>query len=237
MSLHDIYFVNVYSMTINESMSLEVIGMTISDRKKREKEIRRKNIIDIAEKLFFEKGYENISMADIAKGTELGRSTIYLYFKNKKEIYLAISIRGTQILNKMFEENYNKGKNGIEKVKILLDTFYKFYKEYPDYYDVNWASYKVLIDHDQPQMEEIKRSRIKCFSLFGKALQEGMEDETIRSDIDPVKTNLVLASSMQNVFNLPPTIKMHMKNNDLTQEELIEYTVDMMIHSLKNNNS
>nr|WP_319374636.1 TetR/AcrR family transcriptional regulator [uncultured Methanobacterium sp.] len=208
--------------------------MTISDRKEREKEMRRKDIIDTAEKLFFEKGYENISMADIAKGTELGRSTLYLYFKNKKEIYLAISIRGTQILNKMFQENYNKGETGIEKVEMLLDAFYRFYKEYPAYYDVNWTSYKVLIDHDQPPMEEIKRSRIECFSLFGKALQEGMKDETIRSDIDPVKTNLVLALSMQNVFNLPPTIKMHMKNNDLTQEELIEYTMDMMIQSLEN---
>ena len=76
-----------------------------------------KNATDVdSATIAFEKGYENISMADIAKGTELGRSTLYLYFKNKKEIFLAISIRGTQILNKMFKENYNKGKTGIEKV-------------------------------------------------------------------------------------------------------------------------
>jgi TetR/AcrR family transcriptional regulator len=210
-----------------------VIGMTISDRKEREKEMRRKDIIDTAEKLFFEKGYENISMADIAKGTELGRSTLYLYFKNKKEIYLAISIRGTQILNKMFQENYNKGETGIEKVEMLLDAFYRFYKEYPAYYDVNWASYKVLINHELPKMEEIKKIRIKGFSLFNKALQEGIEDKSIRSDIDPLKVNLVLASSMQNVFNLPPTIKLHMNNNNVKHDELIEYTIDMMLHSLK----
>ncbi|MEN6554014.1 MAG: TetR/AcrR family transcriptional regulator, partial [Methanobacterium sp.] len=59
------------------------------------------------------------------------------------------------------------------------------------------------------------------------------EDKSIRSDIDPVKANLVLASSIQNVLNLPPTIKLHMKNNNLTHEELIEYTIDLMIRSLK----
>ena len=207
--------------------------MTVSDRKEREKEMRRKDIIDTAEKLFFEKGYENITMADIAKGTELARSTLYLYFKNKKEIYLVISIRATEILNNMFEEYYLKGQTGIEKVKMLMTAFYKFYKEYPDYYDVNWSSYKILIDHNLPKMKEVKKIRMKSFSLFGRALQEGMKDKSIRSDIDPVKANLVLASSMQNVFNLPPTIKLHMENNNLTHEELIYYTLDMMIHSLK----
>ena len=102
--------------------------MTVSDRKEREKEMRRKDIIDTAEKLFFEKGYENITMADIAEGTELARSTLYLYFKNKKEMYLAISIRGTQILNDRFKECYEKGETGIEKVKMLMMAFYRFYK-------------------------------------------------------------------------------------------------------------
>lgn len=207
--------------------------MTVSDRKEREKEMRRKDIIDTAEKLFFEKGYENITMADIAKGTELARSTLYLYFKNKKEIYLAISIRGTGILNNMFREYYQKGQTGREKVEMLMTAFYRFYKEYPDYYDVNWFSYKVLIDHDLPRMEEIKKMRMEGFSLFGKALQEGIEDKSIRSDIDPVKANLVLALSIQNAFNLPPTIKMHMKNSNLTHKELIDYTMDLMLHSLK----
>ena len=207
--------------------------MTVSDRKEREKEMRRKDIIDTAEKLFFKKGYENITMADIAKGTELARSTLYLYFKNKKEIYLAISIRGTGILNNMFREYYQKGQTGREKVEMLMKAFYRFYKEYPDYYDVNWFSYKVLIDHDLPRMEEIKKMRMEGFSLFGKALKEGIEDKSIRSDIDPVKANLVLALSIQNAFNLPPTIKMHMKNSNLTHKELIDYTMDLMLHSLK----
>lgn len=207
--------------------------VTISDRKEREKEMRRNDIIDTAEKLFFEKGYENITMADIAEEAELARSTLYLYFKNKKEIYLAISVRSTEILNKMFKEYYKKGETGIEKVKMLMTAFYRFYKEYPDYYDVNWSSYKVSLDLNISNMDEIKKIRVEGFLLFKKALQEGIKDKSIRSDIDPVKANLVLASSIQNAFNLPPTIALHMKNNDLTHEELIEYTIDMGIHSLK----
>jgi tRNA splicing ligase len=133
----------------------------------------------------------------------------------------------------MFNEYYKNGETGIEKVKMLMNAFYKFYKEYPDYYNVNWSSYKVSLDYDASKMEEIKKIRMEGFLLFKKALQEGIKDKSIRDDIDPVKSNLVLVSSIQNVFNLPPTIEMHMRNNDLSHEELIEYTIDMMIHSLK----
>ncbi len=64
--------------------------MAISDRKKREKEHRRQSIIDAAEKLFFEKGYDNVSINDIAKEVELNRATIYLYFENKEALCFAV---------------------------------------------------------------------------------------------------------------------------------------------------
>ncbi|BDZ71779.1 TetR/AcrR family transcriptional regulator [Methanobacterium petrolearium] len=79
--------------------------------------MRRKNIIDTAEELFFKRGYENITMADIAEGAELARSTLYLYFKNKKEIYLAISFRSTELLNKMLKKIMRKVKPGWKRLK------------------------------------------------------------------------------------------------------------------------
>lgn len=77
---------------------------SIADRKEREKERRRGEITDAAEKLIFSRGYENVTMDNIARETELARGTLYLYFKNKDDIYIAIAIRGSKILNKMFRE-------------------------------------------------------------------------------------------------------------------------------------
>lgn len=208
--------------------------MSIKDRKEKEKEIRRKNIMDTAENLFFENGYENVTMADIAEGTELARSTLYLYFKNKEEIYLAIAIRGSKILNKMFNKCYKKGKTGIEKMKMLAMAFWRFYKKYPGYYHANWFSHSVHFDEDFPEIDELKKIRTESFAIVGKAFQTGIEDGTIRSDADPVKSTLVLTASMQNVLNLTPAVELHMKNNNLSHDELINYAVDMMIHSFEN---
>ena len=53
--------------------------MSIANWKEREKEQRRNDILDVAEKLFFSKGYDNVSMSGIAKKVGLGKATLYIY--------------------------------------------------------------------------------------------------------------------------------------------------------------
>lgn len=40
--------------------------------------------MDAAEKLFFSKGYDDVSLGDIAQEVELNKATIYFYFENKE---------------------------------------------------------------------------------------------------------------------------------------------------------
>ena len=62
----------------------------ILSRKERERNFRRQEIINSAVKLFAEKGYEHTTLDEIAEASEFGKGTIYNYFENKEEIYLAI---------------------------------------------------------------------------------------------------------------------------------------------------
>ncbi len=49
-------------------------------------EDRRKEIFNIAEQLFGEKGFENVTMSEIASETGMSKKTLYVYFKDKKEL-------------------------------------------------------------------------------------------------------------------------------------------------------
>jgi len=55
--------------------------MGIQERKKREKERRRQQIMIAAKRVFSVKGYSKATMEDIAKEAELSPGTLYLYFK------------------------------------------------------------------------------------------------------------------------------------------------------------
>ncbi len=72
--------------------------LSYKNLKEKEKEKRREYIIDAAEKLFLDKGYENVPMSDIAEEVGVNRATLYLYFKNKDTLYFAVLLRGLNLM-------------------------------------------------------------------------------------------------------------------------------------------
>ncbi len=107
--------------------------MSIRDRREREKEQRRIDIINAAEKLFFARGYDDVSMNDIAHEVELSKATIYLYFDNKEELFFAIVLRGTLILNSTIKKEVDQAETGIDKVSAFRNAYYNFTKNYRNY--------------------------------------------------------------------------------------------------------
>jgi AcrR family transcriptional regulator len=107
--------------------------MSLIARSELEKEKRRNDILNAAETLFFSNGYENVSMKDISKEVKFSRSTIYLYFENKEELFFAIVLRGIRILNPMIKEEVNKAKTGFTKLISFRNAYHEFSKQYPDY--------------------------------------------------------------------------------------------------------
>jgi AcrR family transcriptional regulator len=91
--------------------------------KEQEKEQRRNYILDVAEKLFFLRGYDDVSMDDIANDVEFNKATLYLYFKNKESLFFAVVLRGTRILYAMIEEGIKNCRTSIE----VLDNLGKEY--------------------------------------------------------------------------------------------------------------
>ena len=101
--------------------------MGITERKKREKEQRKKEILDAAETLFFSREYDNVSMDEIATIAELNKATLYLYFRNKEALFSAIVLRGMRILNTMYQECIETPLPGVTKVsssgRVLLPLY------------------------------------------------------------------------------------------------------------------
>ncbi len=102
-------------------------------RRELKKVERRDNILTAAEKLFFANGYDNVSLNEIAKEADLGRSTVYLYFENKEELFFAIVLKGTKILHELIIEETDKVETSFSKLTAFRKAYYIFAKEYPEH--------------------------------------------------------------------------------------------------------
>ena len=103
--------------------------MGIQERKERERERRRQQIIIAAKRVFYNKGFAKVTMEDIAREAELSPGTLYLYFKNKDELCASLSLRILQYLNiKLRHVSAEKGLDGQQKLEALKDAIIDVYE-------------------------------------------------------------------------------------------------------------
>lgn len=103
--------------------------MGIAERKEAEKEALKKKIIDAANEILINEGYENLSIRKIAAKIEYSPGIIYHYFKDKSEILSFIIKREQTKILKIINEtpiDKNKPENSIINVlrnyiKFVLD--------------------------------------------------------------------------------------------------------------------
>jgi AcrR family transcriptional regulator len=61
------------------------------DRAARARDKRRKQLLDAATRVFAQKGYWSASITDIIRSAGVARGTFYLYFRSKRDVFLAIA--------------------------------------------------------------------------------------------------------------------------------------------------
>lgn len=109
--------------------------MGITERKEREREEMRDLILQAARKLFLTQGYEKMSIRGIAEAIEYSPATIYLYYKDKNELFFSLHKDAFQ---KMMEEFSVVAAvtDPFERLVALGRQYIKFAIENPELYDL-----------------------------------------------------------------------------------------------------
>jgi len=211
--------------------------MGITERREREKLRRRNDILDAAEKVFFEKGYSATKMDDVAEMAELSKGTVYLYFKSKEELYFGLTHRALTYLSDKFKSVIKSKKSGLEKVRDIGTAFFRFSQEQPEYY-------KTIAQFEMAQLETNEEGEAisrQCheqgrtvMELVAAAVQQGMADGSIRGGLDPLKTAFLLQGLSNGVIQLMAREGKHIKEFEMFDpEELRQDFMNMMMHALQ----
>ncbi len=153
------------------------------------KENQKKFIVEEAAKLFVERTIEGVTMTDIAKEIGIGEATLYRYFGKKETI---VCLAGAHVwdlhLNKYYlslKEN-NQNLSGYDLIVKFYNSFYYVFKNDAKClsFILNFDNYasrkKIPVEELEPY--DSKLAEIK--NEFDKAFKIGVEDNSIRADID-----------------------------------------------------
>lgn len=106
--------------------------MGVTERRKREKEVRRELAIDAAMSMYREEGYHAITMERIAERAELSRATLYLYFNSKEQIFVTAIVSLANYFSGLLQELYDGRENlKAELLERLWECFQKVFEKDP----------------------------------------------------------------------------------------------------------
>lgn len=212
------------------------------DRKRREKESNRKDIIDAAERVFFSKGYENASMDEVAKEAEFSKRTVYVYFSSKEQLYFEVMIRGYHLLIEMIEKNLHEKnpQNALEELSCIFFTFFGFSQTYPEYfkaimnYETKDSANRTGVDNSSKV--ECYRLGEQIFGYLSNALQKGVAEGSLRSGLDSEKAALTLWACTVGVFNTGEKKRDYLSNYHQTGSgEFVTESFKLVMRLLRRN--
>lgn len=186
--------------------------MGISERRKREKEQRKTQIIKSGEKLFLKKGLGNTTMNEIAKACELSKGTLYLYFRSKEELYLTIMLKALNILYEMMKENSEKIPASPEKFMAIGEAYLEYYKKYPNYFNIvtHFVDHNLLGNKPEVKkvLSEIFKVNNQVWELITHIIIEGQKEGFFYDNVNPMELAIIMWTSSNGMIQFMD----HMKN-------------------------
>ena len=87
---------------------------------KEETEKSRRQLLDSAQKIFYQKGYASTRLEDIAKGASLTRGAFYWHFKNKFEVFKALLDQSFAETSELMDRYLRSKQDPYTKIRSLI---------------------------------------------------------------------------------------------------------------------
>ena len=159
------------------------MNMGIKERREREKNKRRNSILKAAIQVYDEEGYHAITMEKIAETAELGRATLYLYFKTKDEIFIHAILSYSDFLRQRLENLYaNRAEIKDNLLESLWLTFIEFYEKDRKSFNATLYFHQCEMIRNMPKnlWVLLDRSGSQIYSYLSRIMAYGIKQGVFR---------------------------------------------------------
>ncbi len=158
-------------------------------RKQQEVTFKKKLIIDAAKIIFFDKGFENSTMEDIAHKAGYSKGSLYSYFNSKNEICFTIVNDYFSKIVDFIQEIAQRDTSGLKKIVSIKEAFLQDYAQNSQFCNI-YETFKYHRSQcteiqDEISINESYNERIK--ELIIQIIRSGIEDKSLKQTVDPYK--------------------------------------------------
>ena len=140
----------------------------------------KEKIMQSAMENFAKNGFDRTRMEDIATAASLAKGTLYLYFKNKEDLFYAICDHNLEELRNQLSRLFNRKEN------IMLDAerFYDEYRKGSLGSDTIWFEMIALSTRSPKLRKILAENQSKVYQVVKEFLKTQIERGFLREDIN-----------------------------------------------------
>ena len=178
--------------------------MGVAERRAREKEELRLEILSAARELFVKEGFANVSMRRIAERIEYSPTTIYLYFQDKAGLLdCIVEERLQELVNRLHELDPGP-EDPYESLRIGLRKYVDYWVAHPQDFRVAYMSDLRELDPDRPWrcqilakelFDRLRESVRRCVDASGKARELELASQSVWASVYGIISLLVMRPS------------------------------------------
>lgn len=195
-------------------------------------QFNRDNIVNAAKELFEQKGIEKTTMDDIAKYADYSKSTIYVYFRSKEEIYNAIVSDCVSLLTKQLREFVREDSDFESSYYQLCDCLVSFEEKYPKYY----SSLMGEVAMTNSRKDSTKQSETgieELNALIYKLLLIGKEKKILKKTLELKPTVLYMWSAISGIIQVAERRRDDISRTlNMDRQEYLDYSFRTFYESL-----
>lgn len=207
----------------------------LAERREEEKERRRLEIIEAAERLYAKAGWDGLTMDQLAREARLSRALLYVYFKDRAELHLAIVARAFELLQQRFREAAGRAALGLDKVQAIGRAYVAFSHEFPHYFDACARFQAAQHQADGSSvLQDCAAAGDAAIAEVVAALEVGRADGSVRPDLGTtVLTATALWGFTHGIIQLMATKGAELLRHGVTQDQMADQSLLLLRHSLR----
>jgi AcrR family transcriptional regulator len=210
-------------------------GMNLPTRRAEDKERRRLEIIGAAAELAFGRGWDAVTMEQVARHARLSRALVYLYFKDKADLHAALCAEASAVLHRRFAEAVARHRRGADQCEAIGRAYVAFAAELPSYFEALSRFEARAPNTEDPDSSDLRavRGHERIKTLMEEAIERGMADGSIRTDIgDPRVVGIALWGMTHGIIQIATTKGEQLARRGVGGHELVEQAFRMLARSL-----
>jgi AcrR family transcriptional regulator len=184
-------------------------------------ENKRRLIVQTAVKLFSEHPFHKVRLDDVAEAAGVGKGTVYIYFKNKEELYYSLVYEGfAETVDRLKVEISQPGQTGSSKLRVGVRAIVEYGVKHPQLFEV----LRTVGVPDATSLWDAKRK--EAADLIEQVVRDGISSGEFSVN-RPERIGVYIMSMVRAILLYGPKLE--------DPEELTEHITSLLLRGIARN--